>query len=1757
MSLKIHITPKWNILTTHSRFTVVLAKDLREEFYPYFRSFLSTLIHLLSTKDPDQLEWALICLAHLFKTLRPYLKKDIIVVFSAILPLLDDRNSEHVTNFASECFSFVARDMKNKEKFLALILNELREHSNGISGCGRLLVDIVRGVNGQFHSCAEEFLITCFNGLTHTDAYEQSILREVMSAFVENLVQTIHPANMQLYWDVCLAALSRIIKDAVKHEKAIQCMLTLIGQTVEHRDGKYLADCTKFVNAIGQTLHAEHISEECLLLATQIVAIILQAKNLTMTQLNASLIIGKVIKLPHCKIFEAFVWNTVNYSQFEVLILPEFLRYIDGAYYNATSLELLGKILLTKSPLCRDGAQLPSKTFYPLRFKTDKTIKKIENTILNGTLDGDSARSNELLLAMIIYPHIQGAVNAAQVCQHIARMTADCCTQLDRSAADDTDQFVNRSRKTIFTLSILAETQIHLSNNGRGQSLRVNVQQIIEGILPFCCQNHHHYVHALRLLDLIVTSEITQSTSQYFNLEQFASIHLKLSDHLSSRYSDIRLTTSHLFQQYSQKLNVGRIPNGKSVYEIMNNVESIIPSVQSYREQLLHLQKVEANPQLFDALSKEHEPCKYDALKYLFGYLYVNFNLLWKPLTELIQTYAAELDLNEFWPIFERKINETTTLVQRSERTIECDGDAFGSGSILQLQYTTAWQNTERTTDLINYRILLWKMIPTFGAMREVKNREIVTGFLAFINDEFNKSQDNDTFTWNVLRNRGDQTTLMDMDAADASDDEEDEEAVTKKKRGVADKHEPPKATQRTLITMLQIFVNQPNPKQLYREPELAKLYMQLLSHRNTAVQKLSLDCLVAYKHKFLNPYKEYVYDLIDDARFKEAITNFKIDKESNVLQENHRKELMPILMRILFSKMQMRVGGQKHTNQLRKSLVMRFLGGCHEDEILLMLNMSFWMLEEKFLDSCVDTCEKIIADTDLTRVLSPRKLQSSIDLIDIIQSEFSGLMSVKFHKYMLNVTLAIGAIIHGVLQSDQSMISSRTFTQFKQLRGACIANLQRFFNHFHAYPWTDDEINAVFRVFVNPLVKKLLHDSLVSATPLVKLLTVWGKSPRLFVLLTKLTSSADGDEDTTPLRYLMDLLVQPKVRPLVCIAIMEVAQSMLTTADSVEEDGPPLLLTGCHPIDQQRIEMISEPLNLGSKLLLPYLPKILEKFRINLKRRRGLTKRDISILSKITGLITDAQTCNTLLHLLLPILVRKSHSHAGEEALMQMVNTIINLFGKIDRPEAQLRNIAPMFEQIVAVGPRKKLCDLLHIINERSDGKLTTMVDVIVSLNAYDHRWIEQPDYEKRLMAYKRISKLLEADEIDLNFGLMIIYHSFFFIRHDKDLALRDNASHHLRTLVPALIRKYQHENPRENDYLIGTVILNMVRRTLRDKNDTVRNEGIQLLGEIARECPTAHPVLTDLHCLTSKHDREIDFFDNVTHLQILRHGKALIRFSTVAKTLEKAPNPRTLTQFILPLCSLYISNEKYAAKHGLVTSAIEAIGTVCRLLPWFQYESILKYYLKNMRYNVEFQKQMVRIVMQILDAFHFDLSKGHVSPQEIESAVKKAVEQEIDAQLIETTADKSLAEEEKEMVEDEQIVLEDGTNPDAHFDDELDNINQASDGEDDNAEEPTVKRAKVCVFDVSTVLPHSVAKRIVQTIATGLIPTLNKSITALSTFESLHKLNKKKRRSEREEEEILRVPIALAIVKLLQKLPEGMLGKNEVRNNLGPESN
>lgn len=131
---------------------------------------------------------------------------------------------------------------------------------------------------------------------------------------------------------------------------------------------------------------------------------------------------------------------------------------------------------------------------------------------------------------------------------------------------------------------------------------------------------------------------------------------------------------------------------------------------------------------------------------------------------------------------------------------------------------------------------------------------------------------------------------------------------------------------------MLQVFGKFTNVRSLYREPEILRIYLDLLSSKNSEIQKAALHCLYTYRHKYLTPYKEQLDNIVDEKNLKNELARFQISVGEGieaVVQEEHREGLIPILMRILHSKMSQRVGmrtGGKTGGLVRRKTILRFV---------------------------------------------------------------------------------------------------------------------------------------------------------------------------------------------------------------------------------------------------------------------------------------------------------------------------------------------------------------------------------------------------------------------------------------------------------------------------------------------------------------------------------------------------------------------------------------------------------------------------------------------------------------------------------------------------------------------------------------------------------------------------------------------------------------------------------------------------------------
>jgi U3 small nucleolar RNA-associated protein 20 len=235
--------------------------------------------------------------------------------------------------------------------------------------------------------------------------------------------------------------------------------------------------------------------------------------------------------------------------------------------------------------------------------------------------------------------------------------------------------------------------------------------------------------------------------------------------------------------------------------------------------------------------------------------------------------------------------------------------------------------------------------------------------------------------------------------------------------------------------------------------------------------------------------------------------------------------------------------------------------------------------------------------------------------------------------------------------------------------------------------------------------------------------------------------------------------------------------------------------------------------------------------------------------------------------------------------------------------------------------------------------------------------------------------------------------------------------------------------------------------------------------------------------------------------------------RLTGLLKQEKQIISNGTVTQFLLPLATCYLFTEAYATQNHLIDAAIECLQAIARTLSWPNYEKLLRFYLSNMTRQMQYQKQAVKAVVAILNGFHFDLKNSQFKSY----YANKAKELQSKSDKVNISA---------------SVVIDGSLDGDEVPSSLLPDL----DAEEETQAKDDEKSVNFIMEDMATKI-HSV---IVQ----SLLPDLNSILTARSKREMQHKSAKQDYYPE--DDEILRVPIALALVNLLKNLPSGALERN-----------
>lgn len=139
------------------------------------------------------------------------------------------------------------------------------------------------------------------------------------------------------------------------------------------------------------------------------------------------------------------------------------------------------------------------------------------------------------------------------------------------------------------------------------------------------------------------------------------------------------------------------------------------------------------------------------------------------------------------------------------------------------------------------------------------------------------------------------------------------------------------------LQAWLRLFAAVEAPSTLHEAARLHDECATLLGHAEPAVQALALDCLVRWGEPALLAHEGTLRKLIADATFRETLSLFVLDVDASpTLSAEERPLVLPLLSRLLFSKLTQRSGRGASKNSLasRRATIFSFFGGYTSTEL-------------------------------------------------------------------------------------------------------------------------------------------------------------------------------------------------------------------------------------------------------------------------------------------------------------------------------------------------------------------------------------------------------------------------------------------------------------------------------------------------------------------------------------------------------------------------------------------------------------------------------------------------------------------------------------------------------------------------------------------------------------------------------------------------------------------------------------------------------
>lgn len=393
-----------------------------------------------------------------------------------------------------------------------------------------MLFEVIHGVNGQFHSCADKVLGFLLESLNNVNL-PRSLLFEILEEITTNIVVHIQPEYSEVFWNVCIDALQTVsLKWSAEREdiaaESIEFTLKLVGQAVEHRKGKLLESPVPLVKEISNLLSISELSETVLLALVQVGILVLLSNSARLPQEYASTLIRKLLQISNRNILLYFIDNISKYAGFEVLILPSFLNVCVKSELDVNCLKALTNLILKKAPPCGSGLKLYRWQKYTINFMPGEKNNVLQGILLDA-IEGTFDDVDIYLCAVICFPHLVMSNSLINIlASKLSKMITVLCTTLKEAHAED------YLKQKLFLLLHTLECAVHIMPT---DFLKDHLNLLVDSLVPFV--GDVLLLCSLKIMDVALTA--LRDEDDVTTVQLLTKLHASLETNLSSPYHEV------------------------------------------------------------------------------------------------------------------------------------------------------------------------------------------------------------------------------------------------------------------------------------------------------------------------------------------------------------------------------------------------------------------------------------------------------------------------------------------------------------------------------------------------------------------------------------------------------------------------------------------------------------------------------------------------------------------------------------------------------------------------------------------------------------------------------------------------------------------------------------------------------------------------------------------------------------------------------------------------------------------------------------------------------------------------------------------------------------------------------------------------------------------------------------------------------------------------------------------------------------------